>query len=170
MALILVSANCFAVPYNECFVKASNVYKIPKELLIAIASVESSYNSDAINYNKNRSYDLGVMQINSSWFNRLEKLGITEHALNDPCQNIMVGAWILAKNISTYGFTWIAIQHYNGSDTQLKYASKIYLKLKTLYPELANNSVVFLSNYKFDKEDSNVSISRKIKSQFLYVK
>ena len=121
---------------NACFESASSQYKIPKEVLISIANVESKFNPLAVNVNKNGSYDLGVMQINSSWFSRLNQMGITEKMLKNPCQNITIGAWILAQNIQQYGFNWIAIQHYNGSDTQLKYAQKIYNSIKQYNPNL----------------------------------
>ena len=156
----------FAIDYgaklDKCFMQASKKYNVPKEILVAIASVESRFNVSAINKNKNGSYDLGIMQINSIWFSKLAKIGIMEKSLYDPCQNIMIGAWILAQNINSYGFNWLAIQRYNGSDTQLKYAQKVKVKLEMLSPELFNKSVVI-------KNDKHVQMA-KSKSIFLYIR
>ena len=146
---------------EKCFIDASQKYQIPKEVLIAIAGVESKYNASAINKNKNGSYDLGIMQINSSWFVRLNHMGITEQSLHQPCQNIMVGAWILAQNINTYGFNWVAIQRYNGSDTQLKYAQKIRQQLEILLPKLFVESDI--------KKNTTPAKSAESKHMFLYV-
>ena len=175
--LIFLLSEGFAQPFDECFNQASNTYKVPKELLIAIASVESKFNPLAINYNKNGSYDIGIMQINSYWFSQLNAIGISEASLKQPCQNIMVGTWILAKSIKSTGFNWNAIQHYNGSDPQLSYAKKVYFELKRLNPELVNSQIIFNSDYSESQQltNSNVNkldISQNLllpKSHFLYV-
>ena len=139
LSLIFIN-QIFSVPFTQCFAHASKVYFVPEEILIAIASVESNYNKNSINYNKNGSYDIGVMQINSGWFIELKKYNISRNMLFNPCQNIMIGAWILEQNIKRYGFNWSAIQHYNGTDTQQKYANKIYKKLSTMHPKLIQNN------------------------------
>lgn len=139
-----ISNICFADvntnKYLACFVKASQYYKVPQEILQAIAYVESNYNPNAYNENSNHTYDIGLMQINSTWLPRLKLLNITEDMLYDPCQSIYVGGWILATNIKVYGLNWNAVQHYNGSDVELKYATKVYDRIEQTYPELLNQS------------------------------
>ena len=125
---------------NICFDIASKQYNIPKGILLSIASVESKFNTSAINKNKNGSYDLGIMQINSSWFLKLLSMGITESSLHYACQNISIGAWILANNFKSYGYGWEAIQRYNGHDTQLKYARKVYEKIVEYDPSLISKN------------------------------
>ena len=165
--LLLIIGNCYATPYDECFTKAANQYKVPKEVLIAIASVESKFNANAINYNTNKSYDLGVMQVNSSWFNQLAKTGITSEMLKEPCMNIMVGSWILAQKIHAYGFNWTAIQRYNGSDTQLKYAQKVYAAIKQYYPNLANEKQIVFDTS--SESVNKIAETNKPQSHFLFV-
>lgn len=125
--------------YKQCFVKASERFQIDHRLLIAIADVESSMNPKAINLNKRDgkvvSEDVGIMQINSSWFPKLAKMGITRNdLLNNPCQNIFVGAWILAANISSNGISWESVGAYNtgfrdvNAPIRMKYAKKVYAK------------------------------------------
>lgn len=98
-----------AEEFDRCFMVASVKYKIPVELLKAIAKTETGMNPIAMNINSNRSYDIGIMQINSYWFKKLEKVGIKKDDLLDGCKNIQVGAWILAQNIKQYGFNAKAI-------------------------------------------------------------
>ena len=102
------------------------------------------------------------MQINSSWFPQLEKSGINKEVLKSPCTNIMVGTWILAQKIQTYVFNWTAIQRYNGSDTQLKYAQKVYTAIKKYYPNLSHSGKIVFNN-------TESSIIKQKKSHFLYV-
>lgn len=100
-------------PYDQCFVGAAQYHHVNPYILRAIAHVESGYNPRAINRNSNGTYDYGIMQINSSWFPTLHQWGIETSRLSDPCTNIYIGAWMLAKSMQTYGNTWQAIAGYN---------------------------------------------------------
>ena len=95
---------------DSCFNEASRRYEISPGLLKAIAMTESSLRTDAINRNKNGSYDYGIMQINSCW---RDELGYRWDYITDPCYNIMVGAWILKRCMVRYGYTWDAISCYH---------------------------------------------------------
>lgn len=109
-----------------CFREASERYNIPEKLLRAIARVESGMNPSAVNKNAG-SEDIGLMQINSGWLPVLRRFGIGRNNLWNPCTNVHVGAWILAKNIETYGYTWEAVGAYNArsADKRIKYAKLI---------------------------------------------
>src|ERR1700694_2838883 len=66
-----------------CFVEAGALYDINPTILRAIAKVESNFNPNAVNRNRNGTYDFGVMQINTSWANTL---GLERwNTLGDPC-------------------------------------------------------------------------------------
>ena len=54
-----------------CFEEAGKKYGISPQLLWAIAKTESNFNPTAVNYNKNGSFDYGLMQINSAWYKGL---------------------------------------------------------------------------------------------------
>lgn len=117
-----------------CFSEAGDRYGVDPLLLISIAQVESSMNPKAINKNKNKSIDVGLMQINSIWFSILGKSwGITKDSLiEDPCQNVYVGAYILALNIKKNGVNWKSIGAYNAGFSDKNepkrevYSKKIY--------------------------------------------
>ncbi len=121
---------------DYCFEKAASMYHISPDLLRAISNHESRHDPLAVNWNANGSYDFGHMQINSSHYQDLgHNLWMT---LDDPCQNTIVGAWILAKCIQMYGYNWEAIGCYNSGtgsgrqkqDKRAKYAWKIYRELQ----------------------------------------
>ncbi|POC20236.1 lytic transglycosylase domain-containing protein, partial [Vibrio vulnificus] len=88
------------------------------ELLEAIAKVESSLNPSAYNENKNSagkvvSRDFGLMQINSSWFEKLSDFNVNEHNVYEPCFNVSLGAWVLSSNFASHGYNWNSVGAYN---------------------------------------------------------
>jgi soluble lytic murein transglycosylase-like protein len=126
ISMILASHAAMA-----CWDEAARTYKVNPYLLYAIAKTESNLTPGAINRNKNGSYDVGLMQINSAWFPLLARYGISEAQLYPPCVSIYVGAWILAQNMQRLGNTWDAVGAYNAphSGRRLPYALKVYRNL-----------------------------------------
>lgn len=96
-----------------CFAEASKRYDVPEKLLRTIAKVESGMRSDRTNKNKDGSEDIGLMQINTSWLPVLKRYGIERADLWNPCTSVHIAAWIMAKNIAAYGYTWEAVGAYN---------------------------------------------------------
>lgn len=114
--------------YSACWHGAAQYHQVDVWLLYSIGWVESGFNPNAVNRNKNGSVDLGAMQINTIWLKELQKYGITERHLMDGCTSVYVGAWILSKSIKRYGYTWRAIGAYNSATPSIgfKYAKKVY--------------------------------------------
>ena len=89
--------------------------------------------------NRDGSYDVGLMQINSSHFSELELEGIDEQRLiAEPCTSIMVGASILSKMIKVYGNNWEAVGAYNAGlkkdrfSQRMVYARKVWDKYQQI--------------------------------------
>lgn len=115
-----------------CFEEAGVEYSINPQILKAIAKVESNFKPRAVNYNKNGTYDFGVMQINSSWYYTLGKEWWM--TLGDPCSNIKGGARILSGCMKKYGYSWEAIGCYNSQtpDKRDKYAMMVFKQLQII--------------------------------------
>lgn len=120
MIILLLANQCYATDIEVCFNIASKHYQIPSKLLKAISKTETGLDPLAINVNSNKSYDMGIMQINSTWLPKLNKVGISQTDLFDGCKNIQIGAWILAQNIKQHGFTNKAIGAYNSPTPELQ--------------------------------------------------
>ena len=123
--VFVLSSNAF----DKCFTIAGEKYKIQPEILLSIAIVESSLNPGSVNVNKNKTKDIGLMQINSIWLPKLREYNINEKKLQEPCQNIIIGAWILSQCINKFGYTWKAIDCYNKGPSKAKNYSKYTLKV-----------------------------------------
>lgn len=109
VAVCLCSMNVSAF----CFVQAGERYHLDPMLLEAIAMQESSLNPRIIN---NTGPDYGLMQINSRHIPELIRMGVIrspQDLLNDPCLNVQIGAWILAKHLRTCGVNWHCLGSYN---------------------------------------------------------
>ncbi|TND05424.1 MAG: Lytic transglycosylase catalytic [Rhodocyclaceae bacterium] len=107
-------------------------YQMPSALLKAISRVESGGNPNALNRNRDGSFDVGHMQINSRWLPKLSHFGISRERLWEPCTNTFVGAWILAQNVHRIGYSWSAIGAYNATSTEKRdrYARKVSEAMK----------------------------------------
>ena len=118
----------------------------PPKLVEAIARQESGLNPLAVNvagksfYPATReeaeniirqaqaagkSFDVGIMQINSWW---MERLNINPVSLLDPATNEYWGKWILKEEISRHGLNWQAVGKYHSPDTERgrRYAWLVY--------------------------------------------
>lgn len=116
------------------FVEAGKYYGVSPWLLWSVGKVESNHNPYAINKNKNGTYDIGIMQINSIHLKELAKYDIKRNDLFNTKTNIYVGAMIMRECIDRWGQNWNAVSCYNGMSPenrkQFVYAKKVYKALK----------------------------------------
>ena len=125
-----------------CWSDAERLYGVSSHLLFAVARAESDLQPGAMNLthrSRTGTYDIGLMQINSSHLPKLASLGISESDLLEPCTNIKVGAWLLADSFARRGVSWDAVGAYNAACTRLKgddcaaarsrYAWRVYRRL-----------------------------------------
>lgn len=109
------------------YVQAGERFGLDPQLLWAIAYKESRHTPHIISKsNKNGSYDIGIMQINSSHLPRLKKqYGITKKDLLNPQINIFVGAEILKMCFDRYDNIQNAITCYNGRIKNNSYGKEV---------------------------------------------
>lgn len=110
----------------ECINHAAQTFHVPATIIVSVMKIENGWNGAAVK-NKNGTYDLGVMQVNSSWLPRLRKYGITKNDLQfDPCMNVHTATWILAKDLAK-GEGWQGVGNYHSATPiyNLKYRQKV---------------------------------------------
>lgn len=91
-----------------------------------------------VSRNKNGSFDIGPMQINSTHLPLLSRYGITYDALlNNGCQNIFVGTWILHNELQGSPALWSAIGNYNSRTPvhNIEYQRRVWLKLQRIWAD-----------------------------------
>jgi len=126
-----------APKYWEHFCEAGERYGIDPKLLLAIGMTESSLNRVAVNKaNRNRTIDVGVMQINSCHFSMLSKYTDDLNNLYSPRFNIHVGAWVLNQCMDKFS-GWKAVDCYNKgagkAQTMSSYVKKVNKNFKSVY-------------------------------------
>ncbi|MBU2752747.1 lytic transglycosylase domain-containing protein [Acidithiobacillus thiooxidans] len=85
--------------HRQCVATAAQHYHEPVWLLYGILATEGTRPGQVVR-DANGSYDMGPMGINSLWLPTLARLGITRaEILNNGCENVAVGAWILARKL-----------------------------------------------------------------------
>jgi hypothetical protein len=95
-----------------CINQAAVAFHVPATVILSVIKTEDGRNGMAVK-NKNGTYDLGVMQINTSWLPELKNKGLTaEQVKSDPCINVAVGTWILAQGMAN-GEGWKGVGNYH---------------------------------------------------------
>lgn len=122
---ILICLNTVYAHDKSLFEKYGNHYNIPSQLLWGIAKRESNFNPFAFNRNKNGTYDIGLMQINTIHLRLLNKNGIEINDLFHPETNIAVGSFILSECFQKHGLNWKGLTCYNGRIDGNDYAMKV---------------------------------------------
>lgn len=139
LLLALVCTQPANAGTESCLDMAAQHYGLDKNILNAVLAVEGG-RTGMQQSNTNGSYDMGPMQINSSWLPVLQQRGISEDAVtNDYCTNILVGAWILSNELRRAGDPrintpeyWQAIGRYHSSTPYFNslYAVRVWYKAK----------------------------------------
>lgn len=127
--------------YWPYFWEAGKKYNIDPKILVAIGLTESSINHKAINKaNRNKTIDVGVMQINSCHFNTLKKYTDDLNNLYDPRFNIHVGAWVLKRCMKRFDVSWRAIDCYNKGAGNARNTSGYVKKVNKHYEKIRHAS------------------------------
>jgi soluble lytic murein transglycosylase-like protein len=82
-------------------IRIATIYGVPPYLMVAIAEVESNWNTNAININTDGTLDRGLMQLNTSWY--------TDDNWADPETNITAAAKHILFLKSFANFNWYQV-------------------------------------------------------------
>lgn len=144
-----------------CWDYAGEKFNVDPWLLFSIAAVESGFTPNIKSKNTNKTYDLGLMQINTIHIPYFEKKGISEKDLqHDSCKGIIAGAYILKQNINKYGYNIDGIGAYHSRTPALrkKYGKKVIKKYNELVKTYFINKKPFsFESYKYTKPVQNQS-------------
>ena len=121
-----------------CMLLAAQTYQVPPAVMIGIMHVEGGRVGQQVGPNKNGTYDLGPMQVNSSWIPQLARAWNVDQKTayrlvrDDGCVNVRVSAWILHKKIKDAGSLYKGIAHYNSATPGIgtRYAAKVISTMK----------------------------------------
>lgn len=105
--------------HADCFDDAGTYHSVNPWILRAIAANESGCKANAINRNRNGTFDYGCTQTNSVHLPELARNGIARDDLFDACKSVYVAAWLVQKKIRRWGNTCTAIGAYH-SETPAK--------------------------------------------------
>ena len=97
-----------SVPYLACMAAVAAFYGLPPRVLPAIQAAEGG-RPGLIHPNANGSADLGVMQVNTIWLDKLSRIAgmqpqtVQARLLADPCFNIAASGLILRNYLDEAG-------------------------------------------------------------------
>ena len=128
-------------------------FEIPLTLVLAVIERESTWNADAVNYNKTCFGLMQIHKINAGWLEK--EHGITD--IKDPYQNVLAGIIMLAEYWEDYGANpHLALMCYNCGKTGARnlwkkgYYSSVYSRwvvgrMGKIESELAENEYIKLA-------------------------
>ena len=118
--------------FAACLLLSAQTHSVPAAVLIGIMRVEGGHIGQQV-LNTNGSYDLGPMQVNTTWLPELaHNWGVDQPTAyrwvrDDGCTNVDVAAWILRRNIDQTGYLVGGIRNYHSATPALggPYAQKV---------------------------------------------
>lgn len=113
---------------QECVIATADRFDLPILLLHTILKVEGGTVGE-VSFNKNGTYDIGPMQINSIWLESFTPYVSPSQILYNGCINLQIGAWILRSNINkAKGDFWKGVGNYHSATPHLhrKYQERVY--------------------------------------------
>lgn len=120
-----------------CMMIASHTHDVPPALLAGIYQAEGGKVGQQVE-NKNGSFDLGPMQINTIWIPELaKKWNVSRDTAHkrirdDACTNVGVAAWILRGHIKETRSLSKALRHYHSRTPKygIKYKKRVLSLMK----------------------------------------
>jgi soluble lytic murein transglycosylase-like protein len=110
-----------------------------------IANAEGGWQGAMIGPNRNGSYDIGEMQINTYWLDTLKGYDIHLTDLNNTCTNIAVGTFILKLEYNRAQNWCDAIAAYNAGAKNLEAGREYARRVSRIIHRLSAMDVNYLN-------------------------
>lgn len=110
-----------------CLMLAAQNYNVPPAVMLGIMRVEGGRVGQAVGPNKNGTYDLGPMQVNTmhlpllAQYWKVNTSTAMKMVKDDACVNVNVAAWILRQRLNESGNLTLAIAHYHSKTPKFGY-------------------------------------------------
>lgn len=136
-----VAASLPASSRTQCVDSAARRFNVNPQLILAVMRTEGG-TTGKVTWNKNGSYDMGLMQINSIHLPELAQLGYSRDTLiNNGCANIFAGTYKLRQAIDGGQDFWHGVSRYH-SKTPEKGAVYLGRVVTNLRQILANGGAM----------------------------
>jgi hypothetical protein len=120
-----------AFPFLACMLATAELHHVPPRALVAIQSVEGGQVHMA-SRNADGSEDLGPMQVNTQWLERLavrsglDARQVRVRLMDDPCFNIDAAGFILRLELdAAHGDLLTAIGHYHSHTPEIAMSYRV---------------------------------------------
>lgn len=102
-----------------CSIGAGLAYGVPVNMMLAVAEQESGKPGQWVR-NTNGTYDVGVMQFNTTYLRELQRYGITPQAVSQPgCYPYQLAAWRVRGHLKNdQGDIWSRAANYHSRTPQ----------------------------------------------------
>ena len=135
-------------PTMECLFVEAERQQLSPALLLAVTHTERGRVGE-FSKNRNGTYDIGPLQINKSWIDKLAKKTnstperVASQLAYDGCWNIAVGAWILRNAIDeSPNDIWRGVGYYNSHNP--KYWPGYAARVQVAYSKIINDANLVL--------------------------
>lgn len=121
----------------QCVQAAAQHYHVPPSLILAILTTEGGQPGLA-SKNKNGTFDLGPMQVNTIW---VKREGLSAADLRDNgCYNVHVGTAILAREILSAGEVATGIGNYHSRTPRFhdRYRKKVQQSWRSIKAKISS--------------------------------
>ncbi len=123
-----------------CINRAAIIYSVPATVIISVLKTEGGQVGLA-SLNKNGTVDYGPMQVNSVFLKQIAPYGYTQQQIQyNPCINLMVGVWILSREIANGKSYWQGVANYHSHTETLNqsYQQQVWYHYRKLQHTLGH--------------------------------